>query len=219
MTTLFSYNPPKSPLKIIHIDSSVVVLNKPTGLLTVPGKPEAHSDCLLTRGRREVFGALLVHRLDLGTSGVIIFARTASSQVYLNKQFEIRKTQKTYLARVNGHLANDKGKIDLPITVDWPRRPIQKVCFKTGRTSLTYYKVIEREKSNVSRVELYPVTGRSHQLRLHMKSIGHPILGDSLYADDTKFSASSRLELHALSLKIAHPKTNTIQIYNAPAPF
>lgn len=219
MTSLFSYNPPKTPLKIIHIDSSVAVLNKPTGLLTVPGKPEAHSDCLLTRLRREVFGALLIHRLDLDTSGVIIFARTPSSQVYLNKQFEMRKTQKTYLARVHGHLEKDEGKIDLPITVDWSRRPIQKVCFKTGRNSLTYYKVLDREVSNISRVELYPVTGRTHQLRLHMKSIGHPILGDSLYSDKATFNSSSRLELHALSLKIAHPKTNKTQVYNAPAPF
>ena len=219
MTTVFSYNPPKSPLKIIHIDSSVVVLNKPSGLLTVPGKPTTHSDCLLSRLRREVFGALLVHRLDLGTSGVIIFARTASSQVYLNKQFEIRKTQKTYVARVKGHLEKDEGRIDLPITVDWPRRPIQKVCFETGRNSLTYYKVIERETSNISRVKLYPVTGRSHQLRLHMKYIGHPIVGDSLYGDRATFNVSDRLELHALRLKITHPKTKKTQVYNAPAPF
>ena len=219
MTTQLLYNPPKIPLKIIHIDSSVVVLNKPTGLLTVPGKPIEHSDCLLARLRREIFGALLVHRLDLGTSGVIIFARTASSQVYLNKQFETRKTRKTYLARVKGHLKKDEGKIDLPINVDWPKRPIQKVCFKTGRNALTYYEVIERERSNISRVKLYPITGRSHQLRLHMKSIGHPILGDPLYADSATCNTSSRLELHALSLEIAHPKTNSMQVYNAPAPF
>ena len=126
----FVYNPPLKPLEIIYIDSSVVVLNKPAGLLTVAGRPENHSDCLLTRVRKKVFGALLVHRLDLDTSGIIIFARTTSSQVNLGHQFEERRTKKIYRAKVSGHIKKDTGLINLPIVVDWPNRPIQKVCFE-----------------------------------------------------------------------------------------
>ena len=215
----FIYNPPKVPLSIIYIDSSVIVLNKPVGLLTVPGKPENHSDCLLTRVRKEVFGALLVHRLDLDTSGVIIFARTSSSQVVLGQQFEKRKTKKVYLARVSGHLEKDEGTINLPIIIDWPNRPIQKVCFEMGKKSITKYKVLERQNEKVSLVELHPVTGRSHQLRLHMKSIGHPILGDPLYADEATFQASKRLDLHSFSLEITHPKTEKQKKFFAPLSF
>ena len=219
MARLFKYNPPQYPLEIIHIDSSIVVLNKPAGLLTVPGKSEAHFDSLLTRIRKEVFGALLVHRLDLDTSGIIIFARTASSQIFLNKQFEKQRVEKTYLARVKGHIDEDEGKIDLPIIVDWPNRPIQKVCFLTGKKSITNYTVLDREINNISRVRLKPVTGRTHQLRLHMKSIGHPIIGDPLYADEVTFKISNRLELHSLSLKITHPKTNKLITLLSSVPF
>ncbi len=220
MIRSFNYNPPRVPLEILYIDSSIVVLNKPAGLLTVPGKPKDHSDCLLSRLRKEVFGALLVHRLDLDTSGVIIFARTGSSQVHLNKQFENQKILKSYMARVNGHLLKDEDIINLPIIVDWPNRPIQKICFKTGKNASTHYKVIEREKGkNISRVKLHPITGRSHQLRLHMKSIGHPIIGDPLYADDATFAASNRLELHSFKIVITHPKTKKKQIFSSPIPF
>lgn len=212
----FIYNPPKIPLDIIYIDSSVIVLNKPAGLLTVPGKPKEHSDCLLTRVRKEVFGALLVHRLDLDTSGAIIFARTSSSQIELGRQFEKRVTKKVYLARVSGHVEKDEGTIDLPIIVDWPNRPLQKICFKTGKRSITRYKVLERQNCKISLIELHPVTGRSHQLRLHMKSIGHPIIGDSLYADENAFQASERLALHSSSLEIIHPKTQQQKKFFAP---
>ena len=215
----FIYDPPKTPLEIIYIDSSIIVLNKPAGLLTVPGKPEDHSDCLLTRVRKEVFGALLVHRLDLDTSGIIIFARTSSSQVKLGRQFETRLIKKVYLARVSGHLENDSGIIDLPMIVDWPNRPVQKVCFETGKNSITKYKVLDRQISNVSLIELHPITGRTHQLRLHMKSIGHPILGDSLYADEPTFLASERLNLHSFSLEITHPKTAENKTFSASIPF
>ena len=215
----FIYDPPKTPLEIIYIDSCIIVLNKPAGLLTVPGRPEHHSDCLLTRVRKEVFGALLVHRLDLDTSGIIIFARTSSSQVKLGRQFEARLIKKVYLARVSGHLEKDAGIIDLPIIVDWPNRPVQKVCFETGKSSITKYKVIDRQISNVSLIELHPITGRTHQLRLHMKSIGHPILGDSLYADESTFQASKRLNLHSFSLEIIHPKTAENKTFSASTPF
>ena len=215
----FKYNPPKTPLEIIYIDSSIVILNKPAGLLTVPGRPDSHCDCLLTRLRKEVFGALLVHRLDLHTSGTIIFARTAASQVHLNKQFELRQTKKTYIARVEGHLEKNKGEIKLPLTLDWPNRPRQKVCFETGKNAITFYKVLNCEIQNVSRIELHPITGRSHQLRLHMKSIGHPILGDPLYGNESSFLAAKRLQLHSHKLEITHPKSNKMQLYSAQAPF
>ena len=215
----FTYNPPKKPLEIIYIDSSIIVLNKPAGLLTVPGRPESHSDCLLTRVRKEVFGALLVHRLDLDTSGVIIFARTSSSQVNMGRQFEERRTKKIYRARVHGNIKKDAGIIDLPIIIDWPNTPIQKVCFEKGKNSITEYKVLERQNTKVSLVELHPITGRTHQLRLHMKSIGHPVLGDPLYADEKSFKASKRLDLHSFSLEITHPKTDQIMSFSAPLPF
>ncbi len=215
----FLYDPPQCPIEIIHIDSSIIILNKPAGLLTVPGKIDTHNDCLLTRVRKEIFGALLVHRLDLDTSGLIIFARTASSQVFLNQQFEKRKIKKTYTARVNGHLNKDQGKIDLPIIVDWPKRPMQKVCLERGRKSITAYTVLKREKKNITRLRLYPITGRTHQLRLHMKSIGHPILGDRLYGDKCSIEASHRLELHSTTLEVIHPKTQKTQIFSSIVPF
>ena len=215
----FIYKPPTSPLDIIHIDSSIVVVNKPAGLLTVPGKPEEHSDCLLSRVRSQIFGTLLVHRLDLDTSGIIIFARTHSAQINLGKQFENRQTQKKYIAIVSGNLEKNEGTIDLPLIVDWPNRPLQKICRDTGRNAVTKFKVLGRKKNISSLVELEPLTGRSHQLRLHMKSIGHPILGDSLYAGDEVFNASNRLNLHSLSLEIEHPKTKTRQTFLAPSPF
>lgn len=215
----FIYDPPKTPLEIVYIDSSIIVLNKPSGLLTVPGRPESHSDCLLTRVRKEIFGALLVHRLDLDTSGIIIFARTSSSQVSLGRQFEERRTKKVYLARVSGHIEKEEGTIDLPIIIDWPNRPLQKVCFETGKNSVTKYKVLEHQGANVSLVELHPITGRTHQLRLHLKSIGHPILGDPLYAHEIAFQASKRLDLHSVSLEITHPKTEEQKIFSTSIPF
>ena len=219
MIRTLKYNPPQCPLDIIYIDSSLIVLNKPEGLLTVPGKPETNVDSLIVRLRKEVFGALLVHRLDLHTSGVIVFARTASSQVCLNKQFELRKIRKIYVARVKGHIKKDVGEIALPIIVDWPNRPKQKVCLETGKKALTHYKVLDREPQNISRVELYPITGRSHQLRLHMKAIGHPIIGDPIYADNATFKASNRLELHSQSIQINHPKTNMPKLFSVEVPF
>ena len=215
----FIYKPPTSPLDIIHIDSSIVVINKPAGLLTVRGKPQEHYDCLLDRVRNQIFGTLLIHRLDLDTSGVIIFARTHSAQINLGKQFENRQTQKKYIAIVSGNLEKSIGTINLPTIVDWPNRPLQKICIETGRAAVTKFKVLSRKKNISSLVELEPLTGRSHQLRLHMKSIGHPILGDSLYADDNAFNASNRLNLHSLSLEIEHPKTKIRQMFLAPSPF
>jgi len=214
----FLYKPPISPLDIVHIDSSLVILNKPSGILTVPGRTIELSDSLLTRVKKKIFGALLVHRLDMDTSGIIIFARTPSAQKCLGKQFENRTVKKKYLARVAGHVEKMEGIIDLPIIVDWPNRPLQKVCLNRGKTAITKYKLLKHEKGNCSLVELHPITGRSHQLRLHMKSIGHPILGDNLYADGSVLRASKNLNLHSFSVKFSHPKTRKSCSFSAPTP-
>ncbi len=214
----FVYNPPVLPLDIIHIDSSLVVLNKPSGLLTVPGRSPDLSDSLLSRVKAQIFGTLLVHRLDLDTSGIIVFARTASAQTSLGKQFEARKVKKKYLARVTGHINNQTGTINLPIKVDWPNRPRQKICFEEGRAAITNYKVLKYEKNNFSLVELYPVTGRSHQLRLHMKSIGHPIYGDPLYSNDKNLQNCDFLNLHSSEIAFMHPKTNHPCNFVSPTP-
>ena len=215
----FKYQPPDLPLEIIYKDSSVIVLNKPSGLLTVPGRLQKHKDCLLSRAKRAFFGTLLVHRLDMDTSGVIIFARTSSAQKELNKQFEKREAKKIYFAELVGHIKDSAGTINLPIAPDWQNRPLQKICTTTGKHSLTKWKLIERTKENTSLVELIPVTGRSHQLRIHMKSIGYPIIGDSFYGSRNAEKSVDRLHLHASSLQIQHPKTGQTKKFQAECSF
>ena len=214
----FCYNPPLSPLDIIHIDSSIIVLNKPSGVLTIPGRGIRLSDSLLTRVKEKYFGTLLVHRLDMDTSGIIIFARTPSAQAYLGKQFEKRSVKKKYLARTTGHIKEPHGIIELPIIVDWPNRPLQKICFDKGKVAITKYRVLRHEEENCSLVALYPLTGRTHQLRLHMKCIGHPIIGDTLYLDKSKSIKAKKLNLHSSSIKFLHPKTNKMCTFFTPTP-
>lgn len=198
----FIYAPPKAPLSYIFTDDDLIIVEKPSGLLSVPGKTEP--DCLEARIRADFPEALTVHRLDMATSGVMVFARNANAQRHIGLQFEKRMTEKTYLARVWGQLAKDEGQIDLPLITDWPNRPRQMICHERGKTSLTEWKVIGREDA-VTRVELYPKTGRSHQLRVHMLTIGHPILGDRLYAPENAYEAAPRLQLHAHKLKLRKP--------------
>ncbi len=198
----FVYAPPKAPLSYIFTDDDLIIVEKPSGLLSVPGKTEP--DCLEARIRADFPEALTVHRLDMATSGVMVFARNANAQRHIGLQFEKRMTEKTYLARVWGQLAKDEGQIDLPLITDWPNRPRQMICHERGKTSLTEWKVIGREDA-VTRVELYPKTGRSHQLRVHMLTIGHPILGDRLYAPENAYEAAPRLQLHAHKLKLRKP--------------
>ncbi len=212
------YDPPQEALSVVHQDAHILVLSKPSGLLTVPGKPAAHADCLESRVRKEFPTATIVHRLDMDTSGVLVMAMTPAAHRHLGLQFERRKTEKTYVARVWGDMAEDQGTVDAPIVTDWPNRPKQMIDFKRGRPAETRWKVLDRA-AGITRVELSPRTGRSHQLRLHMASLGHPILGDNIYAPDDAFEAADRLQLHSTSLTLHHPDGGKRMTFTAPCPF
>ena len=211
------YAPPQDPLRILHHDQHVLLIDKPSGLLTVPGKGEELRDCLITRAQAVFPDALLVHRLDRDTSGVVVFALTRAAQRNLNLQFEERRTRKVYLARLWGRLAEKAGMVDLPITVDWPNRPLQHVNHETGRPAQTEWRVVKYEEYT-TRVRLMPLTGRSHQLRVHMQAIGHPILGDPFYATGPA-RAFPRLMLHAETLRFNDPGTGKGVSFSAPCPF
>ncbi|MFK7944524.1 MAG: pseudouridine synthase [Paracoccaceae bacterium] len=212
------YRPPEFPLGVLRVDEDLVFVDKPSGLLSVSGKPAEHWDCVEHRVRLAFPDALLIHRLDLETSGVMVFARTAAAQRHVNLQFEKRYVQKTYIARVAGEVVDDAGEIDLPLTSDWPRRPMQKVCHETGRQALTRWRVLQREGS-VTRLELRPETARPHQSRVHLKEHAHPILGDPFYAPEDIYQAAPRLQLHALRLALRHPSGGEALDVSAPCPF
>ena len=213
----FDYTPPDSPLEVIHADEEILVLNKPAGLLSVPGKGEHLTDCLMARAQAAFPTALLVHRLDLDTSGVMVFALTPHAQRHLNLQFEKRQMKKVYVARVWGEVAEETGEIDLPLCVDWPNRPRQHVNWEIGKPSQTEWRRV-RFENGTTRMRLYPKTGRSHQLRVHMLELGHPILGDPFYATG-QARAYPRLMLHAESLKLRHPDGGKGMLFRAPVPF
>ena len=190
-------------LDIIYQDASLIVVNKPAGLLAVPGRGADKQDCLASRVQAEFTDALVVHRLDMATSGLLLFARGAEMQRRLSHRFREREVQKHYVAVVSGRLELLSGEIDLPLIRDWPNRPRQKVDHESGKPSLTRCRLLIHDVStNTSRVELEPVTGRTHQLRVHMAAIGHPILGDALYGEEGR---AERLLLHASALSFAHP--------------
>ncbi|MDG1217263.1 MAG: RluA family pseudouridine synthase [Amylibacter sp.] len=214
----FVYEPPKTPLDILYIDDDVLVVNKPSGLLTVPGKELKHHDSLELRVKIEYPNSFLVHRLDMDTSGVIIFALSKSTQRSLNLQFEKRIVKKLYEARVFGNITEDNGFIDLPLIVDWPNRPLQKIDAKEGKSALTHWQVLDRE-GDVTRVALMPETGRTHQLRVHMMSLGHTILGDRFYGNVAEINLANELQLHAKDLMIFHPKNGKKITFKAPLPF
>ncbi|MDB4085650.1 RluA family pseudouridine synthase [Amylibacter sp.] len=214
----FVYEPPKTPLDILYIDEDVLVVNKPSGLLTVPGKELKHHDSLELRVKIEYPNSFLVHRLDMDTSGVIIFALSKSTQRSLNLQFEKRIVKKIYEARVFGNIKEDNGFIDLPLIVDWPNRPLQKIDAKEGKSALTHWQVLDRE-GDVTRVALMPETGRTHQLRVHMMSLGHTILGDRFYGNVAEINLANELQLHAKDLMIIHPKNGKKITFKAPLPF
>lgn len=235
----FVYQPPMHPyLDIIFQDKDIIVLNKSSGLLSVPGRLPEHQDCLQNRVQRVLPTATVVHRLDMATSGIIIMALNKPAHVTISRQFEQRKTQKSYIARVFGHVKEQQGSVDLPLICDWPNRPKQKVDHENGKQSLTHFKVLSYRSVNPNGidskskalncntsdiestlVELTPVTGRSHQLRVHMLALGHPILGDRLYAHEQALTVSPRLQLHARNLSLAHPVTGELLAFDAPCPF
>ena len=214
----FVYEPPKTPLDILYIDEDILVVNKPSGLLTVPGKELKHHDSLELRVKIEYPNSFLIHRLDMDTSGVIIFALSKSTQRSLNLQFEKRIVKKLYEARVFGNIKEDNGFIDLPLIVDWPNRPLQKIDAKEGKSALTHWQVLDRE-GDVTRVALMPETGRTHQLRVHMMSLGHTILGDRFYGNVAEINLANELQLHAKDLMIIHPKNGKKITFKAPLPF
>lgn len=197
------YSPPDDPLQILHEDHEVLVVDKPSGLLSVPGKGAHLSDCLLSRVQAAFPTALLVHRLDRDTSGVMIFALSQHAQRHLGLQFEKRQVKKTYVARVWGEVTPKEGLIDLPLIVDWPNRPKQMVDHENGKQAVTEWRVVRKNRDE-TRVRLIPKTGRSHQLRVHMKEIGHPILGDPFYSDGPARDYP-RLMLHSETLQFRHP--------------
>ena len=215
--TPFTYAPPPDPPRVLYADESILIVDKPSGLLSVPGRGEDRADCLINRLRAEFPDVLLVHRLDLDTSGVMVFARTRAAQGALGKQFEARKVKKVYIARLDGEMTEKQGRVDLPLIVDWPNRPRQHVNHETGRPAVTDWRAVKVGQGE-TRVRLMPQTGRSHQLRVHMAEIGHPILGDPLYAMGAARN-HPRLMLHAESLRFRHPDTGVTMTFSAPCPF
>ncbi|WP_317055956.1 RluA family pseudouridine synthase [Roseovarius rhodophyticola] len=211
------YSPPDTPLDVLHEDHEILVVNKPHGLLSVPGKGAHLADCLLSRIQEAFPTALLVHRLDRDTSGVMVFAQTPHAQRHLGLQFEKRQVKKTYVARIWGRLEPKTGTVDLPLIVDWPNRPKQMVCHETGKPAITDWRV-QRYGPDDTRVRLMPKTGRSHQLRVHMLALGHPILGDPLYAEG-RAAAFERMMLHSEELRLRHPDGGLGMRFRAPAPF
>ena len=190
----------------LHVDAACIVVVKPAGLPAVPGRGEHLQDCMATRVQAQFADALVVHRLDMATSGLMLFARGAFAQRALSRAFERREVHKRYLAVVHGRIDPADGEIDLPLRADWPNRPRQVVHAAQGKASLTRYRMVAHDPlTNTSRVMLEPITGRTHQLRVHLLAIGHPILGDALYAPAAVQALAGRLLLHAESLAFVHP--------------
>ncbi|MEM9231203.1 MAG: pseudouridine synthase [Pseudomonadota bacterium] len=205
-------------MTVLHADADLLVVDKPAGLLSVPGKNPSLADCLEARVRAEFPEALLLHRLDMDTSGVMVFARTRAAQRHVARQFERRQLGKSYVARVWGRPAQDQGRIELPLICDWPRRPLQKVCKANGKPSVTEWRV-QAEEGAVTRLQVTPLTGRSHQIRVHLLSLGHPIAGDRFYARGRALDAAQRLQLHAHSLTLRHPDGGAPACFTAAVPF
>lgn len=217
---MISYQPPPDAgLDLIYEDGALVVVNKPAGLLSVPGRGEDKADCLVSRVQAVFADAMIAHRLDMDTSGLLVLARGPAMQKKLFEMFRERKVSKRYQAVVAGVLQEKEGEVDLPLIVDWPNRPRQKVDFQEGKPSLTRFRRLAVDAAaDSSRVELEPVTGRTHQLRVHMAAIGHPILGDELYAGPAQERAE-RLLLHASHLEFRHPITDEALCFESPPPF
>ncbi len=212
--------PPHTGLDLAFVDDTFLIVNKPSGLLSVPGRGEKFHDSLASRVMLEFPQALIVHRLDMQTSGLLVMALGPQAHRDLSEQFQKRQVQKRYVALVAGVMATDAGEVALPLITDWPNRPRQKVDWADGKPALTRWQVVERNvQQDTTRLDLEPVTGRSHQLRVHMMSIGHAIVGDPLYASAGVRAQADRLLLHAAELKLQHPRTGEWVQTFSPVPF
>lgn len=210
MSLQFHYQPPQSPLHILHQDKDLLVVAKPSGLLTNPGRGEHLADCLLSRVQQQFPQALLVHRLDMATSGLVVFALRRKAEANLKQQFASRQVNKVYLARVWLSPAPAAAQIDLPLIADLTAPPRNKVCWQQGKSAQTFYRTLpDITVDGHPLLALFPHTGRAHQLRVHLQQIGHPILGDALYAQEAAQQAATRLLLHATQLQLQHPYSGT----------
>lgn len=205
-------------ISLLFSDQHLLAVNKPYDLLTVPGRGPDKQDCLINRLLRDYPNARIVHRLDYATSGIVLIPLSHESQKQLGWQFEKRTMSKSYIAQVYGLLKEDSGRVDLPLICDWPNRPKQMVDHQQGKPAQTDYQVLERDtERNTTRVKLTPITGRSHQLRVHMQALGHPICGDFFYAQGPSLEAADRLLLHAARLAFKHPISGeTIELVSEP---
>ncbi len=222
LPSTFDYRPPTEPwLDIVFEDGRLIVCDKPSGLLTVPGKDPSLADCLEARVQARYpqhLATKVVHRLDKDTSGLIILAFDKPALASLGGQFEHRTIEKDYVARVWGDVVGDSGLIDLPLATDWENKPRQRVDFERGRPAQTRWRVLARE-GGITRLELVPLTGRTHQLRVHLRELGYPIVGDTFYAEGAARAAADRLQLHARMLRFAHPDDGRVIALERPAPF
>lgn len=217
---LIEYNTPQEPwLDLVYRDDYIAVVNKPSGLLSVPGNQPQYYDSAMSRVKERYGFCEPAHRLDMATSGILLFALSKAADRELKRQFREREPKKYYQALVWGHVEQDHGVVELPLICDWENRPRQKICFERGKRAVTFYDVLQRYPNNTTRVKLTPITGRSHQLRLHMLALGHPILGDKFYAHPQAKALSPRLCLHAESLQIQHPITGEMMEFTAPVGF
>ncbi len=217
---LIEYNPPQEPwLDLVYRDDYIAVVNKPSGLLSVPGNQPQYYDSAMSRVKEKYGFCEPAHRLDMATSGILLFALSKAADRELKRQFREREPKKYYQALVWGHVEQDHGVVELPLICDWENRPRQKICFERGKRAVTFYDVLQRYPNNTTRVKLTPITGRSHQLRLHMLALGHPILGDKFYAHPQAKALLPRLCLHAESLQIQHPITGEAMEFTAPVGF
>ncbi len=216
----FIVPPCPEEIKILYQDQYILCISKPSGLLTLSGKHPLNKDSVHVRLRNTFPTATMVHRLDFGTSGILIVALNKAVNAHIGKQFQARTVVKTYTAILHGHVAEDTGTIEYPITKDKLNFPLQKICYETGKIAVTNYRVTQRlENPAVSRVTFSPSSGRTHQLRIHSRAIGHSILGCDLYATDEAFFMAKRLMLHATSIAFDHPMTGDRINGHSPCPF
>ncbi len=218
-TLPFVYTPPQQPLNVIYEDDDLIVIDKPAGLLSVPGRLAEHYDSAYARILQRYPQAKVTHRLDMATSGLLMFAKHRDAEVAVSKMFQARAVQKHYIAWVQGQLSGE-GRVDVPLITDWENRPRQMVHFELGKPAQTVYQALHYdEQQDISRILLTPITGRSHQLRVHMQYIGHPITGDKLYHPQPAQSPLQRLALHARDLIFQHPLQGMALHLQAVVPF